>query len=117
MSCSIVIDMGNETIDQAQLDKERLFEESFKELCSLIAQTDDPDFIYNFFVCLLTPAERVDCAKRWLLVKEMDKGTTQREIARMFNMSLCKITRGSRELNKPDSAFKKMLARLHGQKE
>ena len=48
-------------------------------------------------------------ASRWLLVKEIDKGTTQREIAKAFSMSLCKITRGSRELQKSDSAFRKML--------
>ena len=54
-------------------------------------------------------------ANRWLLVKEIDAGTTQREIANKFSMSLCKITRGSRELNKADSAFRKMLELLKNQ--
>ena len=39
----------------------------------------------------------------------IDKGTTQREIARKFGMSLCKITRGSRELKKQNSAFRRFL--------
>ena len=56
-----------------------------------------------------------DIANRWLLVKEIDAGTTQREIANKFSMSLCKITRGSRELNKEDSAFRKMLELLKNQ--
>ncbi|MBP3606980.1 MAG: transcriptional regulator [Treponema sp.] len=90
-------------------NKEEALEESFKELCNLISNNNDPDFIYDFFECLFTPAELKDFAMRWLLVKEIDKGTTQREIARKFNMSLCKITRGSKELKKPDSAFRRLL--------
>ncbi len=86
-----------------------LLEENYNELCSLIAETNDPDFLKEFFSCLFTPGERNDIAERWLLVKEIKAGTTQREIARKFNMSLCKITRGSKELQKSDSAFKKML--------
>ncbi|NLK61659.1 MAG: transcriptional regulator, partial [Treponema sp.] len=38
-----------------------------------------------------------------------DVGTTQREIAKKMGLSLCKITRGSRELKKEDSPFKKMI--------
>ena len=41
--------------------------------------------------------------------KEIDAGVTQREIAKKYNMSLCKITRGSKELRKENSAFRKML--------
>lgn len=87
-------------------------DETFHELCGLISKINDEKFIYDFFNCLFTPAERQDFAARWLLVKEISKGTTQREIASKFNMSLCKITRGSRELAKPDSAFRKMLDKL-----
>ena len=91
---------------------QKTLEESFLELCRLIAETDDEHFIRDFFGCLFTPAERKDFANRWLLVKEIDKGTTQREIARRFGMSLCKITRGSRELHKDGSAFRSMLEKL-----
>ena len=87
-------------------------EESFNELVELIAETDDPKFLCEFFKCLFTPAEVHDISDRWLLVKEIEKGTTQREIARSLGISLCKITRGSRELKKSDSAFRKMLDKL-----
>jgi TrpR family trp operon transcriptional repressor len=50
-----------------------------------------------------------DFAKRWLLVQEIDKGTIQRDIAKKFHISLCKITRGSKELKKDSSAFRKLL--------
>lgn len=88
---------------------------TIKELCHLILKSNDVAFIYEFFNCLFTKPELKDIANRWLLVKEIDAGTTQREIANKFSMSLCKITRGSRELNKADSAFRKMLELLKNQ--
>jgi len=66
----------------------------------------------DFFRCLFTLAELTDMAKRWLLVKEIDKGTTQREIAKKYRLSLCKITRGSKELKKDYSAFRRLLDRI-----
>jgi hypothetical protein len=42
-------------------------------------------------------------------VKEIARGTPQREIAKDLGLSLCKITRGSRELKKEGSPFRKML--------
>ena len=88
---------------------ENIVSDTIKELCHLIMQSSDENFLYDFFSCLFTKPELKDIANRWLLVKEIDKGTTQREIANKFGMSLCKITRGSKELSKPDSAFRKML--------
>lgn len=89
--------------------EEKLVQEGLDEICKLLASTDDAELIKKFFGCLFTPSELQDMTKRWLLVKEIDKGTTQREIARMFSMSLCKITRGSKELKKEGSAFRIML--------
>ena len=80
-----------------------------KELCKALTLIDSPEHMQEFLECLLTEAEVVDIANRWLLVREIDRGTTQREIAKNYNMSLCKITRGSRELKKDGSAFKKVL--------
>lgn len=90
---------------------EKLEQEGLAEVCALLAGTNDAVLIQDFFCCLFTPSELQDMVKRWLLVKEIDRGTTQREIARMFGMSLCKITRGSKELKKEGSAFRAMLER------
>lgn len=87
-------------------------EDGLRELYKVIASMDNAVFVASFFECLFTPAERSDLAKRWLLVREIDKGTTQRDIARMFKMSLCKITRGAKELKKENSAFRKVLDSL-----
>lgn len=84
-------------------------EQGFEELCSLIIKSKDKDFLMDFLASLLTPAEKKDIANRWLLVKEIANGKSQRDIAKSFKMSLCKITRGSKELKKQNSPFKKML--------
>jgi len=80
------------------------------ELAGALAVTDDPGLIRDFLYCLLTPAEIADIAARWALVKELKRKTPQREIARDLGISLCKITRGSRELKKEGSAFQRILA-------
>ena len=90
---------------------EKLQQEGLAEVCALLADTNDARLIQDFFCCLFTPSELQDMVKRWLLVKEIDRGTTPREIARMFGMSLCQITRGSKELKKEGSAFRAMLER------
>jgi len=84
-------------------------ESSLNEICALLSRNNDEKFILEFFQCLFTKAELEEFAKRWILVRELDQGVTQREIARKYGMSLCKITRGSKELKKEDSAFRRML--------
>jgi TrpR family transcriptional regulator, trp operon repressor len=71
----------------------------------------DPLLVEDFLYCLFTPSEADEIAKRWALVKEIASGRPQREIAKDLGLSLCKITRGSRELKKENSAWKRVLAR------
>ena len=101
----------NEASAATSTISEEMFEQAKNELCKIIT-TNDEQLVREFCECIFTPAEIKDLVNRWLLVKEIDKGTTQREIARKFGMSLCKITRGSKELSKPDSAFRKVLDTL-----
>jgi TrpR family trp operon transcriptional repressor len=86
-----------------------LVAETLAELTRRLANTGDQGLIEDFFYCLLTPAEIADIAARWALVKALDKKIPQREISETLGLSLCKITRGSRELKKPNSAFRRML--------
>ena len=83
--------------------------ESLKELSNALSRATDPGLIYNFLECLLTKNEMSEVASRWELVKMLDQGVSQRNIASQLGLSLCKITRGSKELQKDDSAFKKMI--------
>ncbi|MDR3193072.1 MAG: trp operon repressor [Treponema sp.] len=88
--------------------------ENLAELSGVLAKIGDGALVESFMRCLLTPAETADIAARWALVKALDKKIPQREIARDLGISLCKITRGSRELKKPGSAFRKALEILSG---
>ncbi len=94
------------------MSDESVVRTALRELSLALAATTDPEEIESFLHSLLTRTEIRAIGNRWTLVKEIDAGTTQREIARKYSLSLCKITRGSRELKKPGSPFKKMLDRL-----
>jgi TrpR family trp operon transcriptional repressor len=85
-------------------------EENILELASALAQTNDSVLIKDFLRCLLTPAEAADIAARWALVKALEHKIPQREISKTLGLSLCKITRGSREMKNPSRAFQKILA-------
>jgi TrpR family trp operon transcriptional repressor len=82
---------------------------NMRELSRAFAATKDPELIESFLRSLLTPAETADVAARWALVKALSRNIPQREIAKELGLSLCKITRGSRELKKDHSPFRKML--------
>jgi TrpR family trp operon transcriptional repressor len=86
--------------------------ENLSEMAGVLAKTSSGELIEAFLRCLLTPAETADIAARWALVKALDQKIPQREIAKKLGLSLCKITRGSKELKKPGSAFEKVLGIL-----
>ena len=83
--------------------------ENLAELSQALSLTGDSSLIEDFLRCLLTQAEIADIAGRWALVKALRQKKTQREIARDLGISLCKITRGSRELKKHNSAFNRIF--------
>ncbi|MCL2193024.1 MAG: trp operon repressor [Treponema sp.] len=85
-------------------------EENIAEIATALAKTDDSGFIVDFLHCLLTPAEIADIAARWALVKDLKRKVPHREISKNFGISLCKITRGSRVLKKPGSAFARIFS-------
>ncbi|WP_243294316.1 Trp family transcriptional regulator [Geothrix mesophila] len=81
------------------------------ELASLFDEARDPRLVEQFLREILTPSEIHGISSRWELVKRLDEGESQRAIAAELGLSLCKITRGSRELKKPGSALRTMLDR------
>jgi TrpR family trp operon transcriptional repressor len=80
------------------------------EIAELLARVQDPRLIAAFLKSLLTRRELEEVDGRWELVKRLARGESQRAIARRLGMSLCKITRGSRELKKRNSAFRRVLS-------
>lgn len=83
--------------------------DKLQEIVRRLAEIDDVDLLEGFFREIMTPKEVRDLSSRWELVKLLEEGISQREIARRLHLSLCKITRGSRQLKKPDSALRKVI--------
>ena len=83
--------------------------ENIQAMAYALAKTNDSNLVGDFLYCLLTPAEIADIAARWALVKALQQKIPQREIAKDLGISLCKITRGSKELKKPGSAFARIF--------
>lgn len=83
------------------------------EMARVLAEIDDPKLIENFLNSILTPGEAKDISSRWELVKRLDMGMSQRTIAKELHLSLCKITRGSKELKKKNSALKQVIRKVN----
>lgn len=74
--------------------------DALNELISVLAKTREPAAMQDLLEALLTPRERERLARRWRLVCLLAAGVHQRSIARQLGISLCNITRGSRELKR-----------------
>jgi TrpR family trp operon transcriptional repressor len=84
-------------------------DQNLHELSKILAKIQDAGLIEQFLCDIMTESELKDLSSRWEIVKLLEKGVTQRKIAHDLHLSLCKITRGSRELNKKNSAIKKII--------
>lgn len=82
---------------------------AIQELAAVLLAIKDKQLMERFISEIMTPAEIETFALRWESVKLLYRGVPQREISRRLGISLCKITRGSRELKKASSAIKTLL--------
>lgn len=85
-------------------------ESGLNEIATYLAEMKDPRMVEEFLEQILTESEVHDLSLRWESVKMIYQGLPQRRIAKELGISLCKITRGSRELKKENSAFRRILA-------
>jgi TrpR family trp operon transcriptional repressor len=87
--------------------------ENIKDIARVLSKIDDQKLIEEFLSSILTKKELEDLSSRWELVKLLDKGISQRKIAKDLHLSLCKITRGSKELKKENSALKRIIKEIN----
>lgn len=87
-------------------------ENNLKELAEILAGINDAEMLEKLMTEILTPSEVDALVLRWELLKMLHEGFSQRETSKTLGISLCKITRGSRELKKEGSAVKMILKRL-----
>ncbi len=83
--------------------------QSTEDLITLFSSIQDKDEIKQLFSELFTASELRDVILRWQLLKDLTSGMTQRAIAAKYNISLCKITRGSKILKNQDSIVRAVL--------
>lgn len=81
-----------------------------KEIAKVFASITDPKDMEKFIDEMLTTKEVNDLALRWQLLKGLNEGESQRNIAAKHGMSLCKITRGSKVLKEKGCIAGKILA-------
>ena len=84
---------------------------SLDELAETLTHIDDRELMARFLQELLTAREAERISGRWEIVKRLSEGLPQRRIAEELGLSLCNITRGSRELRRRDSAIRTILER------
>ena len=88
-------------------------EDNLSEIIDIFSRTTDKREMRSLFEDVFTDAERTDIAKRWYIFKELYKGTPQRKIAKDMEVSICKITRGSKTLKNDQSVVKRVLSDLY----
>ncbi len=80
-----------------------------KEISALINSLNNEKEIQKFLQEILTETEISTLSKRWRILKLLSQNKTQREIANMLNVSLCKVTRGSKILKNKNAITTKFL--------
>ena len=80
-----------------------------REIAVTLAALDDADLIESFLRSILTRSEVKLVSSRWELVKMLKAGQSQRAISRALGLSLCKITRGSRELKGQEPPLRRVI--------
>lgn len=92
----------------------RVSSKTMNEVAKVLCSIRDVELMHRFLESILTPRELEEIGGRWEIVKLLERGVSQRQVAKKLRMSLCKITRGSRELKKKDSTFKRVLGGYPG---
>ena len=82
---------------------------NIQEISKLIKNLHSEAEIEKFFKELLTKSEIETLSKRWRILKLLEQGKTQRDIAKELQVSLCKVTRGSKILRDKNSILAKIL--------
>jgi TrpR family trp operon transcriptional repressor len=86
---------------------------NIKELAQIMAGINDAQLLEELLYSILTRNEIENVSSRWEIVKRLEQGISQRKISNVLHLSLCKITRGSRELKKENSPLKKILGKYN----
>jgi len=76
---------------------------------AIISIGKDKVLLDTFLEDLLTPAEYIEIKKRWEIVKMLNIGVNQHQIAKDLHVGIATVTRGSRALRDSRGGFKRVL--------
>ena len=85
-------------------------EKGKEDLLNIVLSIKDKEELKSFIDDMFTEKEVEDVVQRYLLMDDLYRGKSQRDIARDRSMSLCKITRGSKMLKKKDGFMRKFFS-------
>ena len=91
------------------IDRNKVHMENIQEIANKLKNALDEKEIFQFMTEILTESELETLSKRWRILKMLKEGRTQRDIAKELNVSLCKVTRGSKLLQNSGSVSTKYL--------
>ena len=80
-------------------------------LAYILAMETNDEFLKELLMELFTKDERDMIWQRLKIVTLLKKKIPQYEIAKILNASLCSITRGAKELKKPNSALSTIVVK------
>ncbi|MCF7844608.1 MAG: trp operon repressor [Kiritimatiellales bacterium] len=83
-----------------------------KDLYELFASVENKSEAEKLLKDILTPQELASVAERWQLVQKLSADEPQRKISKDLNVSISKITRGSRMLKFGGGGFKYFLKKM-----
>jgi len=81
------------------------------EISKIISTLKSQNEIADFMLEIFTESELETLSKRWRILTMLSRGKTQREIAKDLNVSLCKVTRGSKILKNKNAIITKYLTK------
>lgn len=76
---------------------------------TIIEIGNNPAFLDSFLRDLLTTSEYLEIKKRWEIIKMLNAGINQHQIAKNLHVGIATVTRGSRALRESKGGFKKIL--------
>lgn len=80
-----------------------------RELLELLAEIQNISLMSDVLSNLLTPQEREELALRLQIIKGLESGKKQRQLAAELKVSLATVSRGSRELKYGKPGLKNIL--------
>ena len=80
---------------------------NIREITNFILKLRSREELMAFLKEMLSESEIATLSKRWRILSMLAEGRTQRDIVKELNVSLCKVTRGSKLLKDKNSVITK----------